>query len=245
LGQLLSLRPVALARALATVAAHHGAALDDPPPGEEAEIDYFYVGHWVDPEAEHRHRLSAFLMTLSHSRHQFLYPVLSEDATSWLEAHVAAFSFFRGAPRRLGPDNLGSAILKGDRYDPRVNRAYAELVRYYGCIVDPSRLATPTDKPREERAGGYSRASACKNLSNLAGAARIFGVARANFQYVAPTTMPTGVRNLWRYKRPAWALAGPTGPGGALAACVALTLAMVFLTVLGSSASSWSSCACD
>lgn len=133
--------------------------LDDPPPGEEAQIDYFYVGHWVDPETEHRHRLSAFLMTLSHSRHQFLYPVLSEDATSWLEAHVAAFTFFRGAPRRLVPDNLGSAILKGDRYDPRVNRAYAELVRYYGCIVDPSRLATPTDKPRVERAGGYSRAS--------------------------------------------------------------------------------------
>ena len=94
-------------------------------------------------------------MTLSHSRHQFLYPVVSEDATSWLEAHVAAFSFFGGAPRRLVPDP--PAILKGDRYDPRVNRVYAELVRYYGCIVDPSRLATPTDKPRVERAGGYSR----------------------------------------------------------------------------------------
>jgi transposase len=81
--------------------------------------------------------------------------VLSEDATSWVEAHVAAFSFFGGAPRRLVPDNLGSAILKGDRYDPRVNRAYAELVRYYRCIVDPSRITRPTDKPRVERAGGY------------------------------------------------------------------------------------------
>jgi len=133
--------------------------LDDPPPGDEAQIDYFYVGYWFDPETQRRHRLSAFLMTLSHSRHEFLYPVLSEDATSWLEAHAAAFTFFGGAPRRLVPDNLGSAILKGDRYDPRVNRAYGELVRYYGCIVDPSRLARPTDKPRVERAGGYSRAS--------------------------------------------------------------------------------------
>lgn len=75
-----------------------------------------------------------------------------------------------GAPRRLVPDNLGSAILKGDRYDPRVNRAYAELVRYYGCIVDPARIATPTDKPRVERAGGYSRASffAGRTLPSLA-----------------------------------------------------------------------------
>jgi transposase len=133
--------------------------LDDPPPGEEAQIDYFYVGLWQDPETQRRHRLSALLITLSHSRHEFLYPVISEDATSWLEGHVAAFTFFGGAPRRLVPDNLGSTITRGDRYDPRVNRAYAELLRYYGCIVDPSRLARPTDKPRVERAGGYSRAS--------------------------------------------------------------------------------------
>jgi hypothetical protein len=27
-----------------------------------------------------------------------------------------------GAPRRLVPDDLGSAILTGDRYDPRIGR---------------------------------------------------------------------------------------------------------------------------
>jgi hypothetical protein len=86
--------------------------LDDPPPGEEAQIDYFYIGYWLDPETEHRHRLSAFLMMLSHSRHQFLYPVLSEDATSWLEAHVAAFSFFGGAPRRLVLDYVPRHIIR-------------------------------------------------------------------------------------------------------------------------------------
>jgi hypothetical protein len=63
---------------------------------------HFYIGHWVDPETEHRHRLSALLMTLSHSRHQFLYPVLWEGATSWLEAYVAAFTFFGGAPPPVG-----------------------------------------------------------------------------------------------------------------------------------------------
>lgn len=132
---------------------------DDPPPAEEAQIEYFYVGYWLDPETEHRHRLSTFLMTLSYSHHQFLYPVLSEDATSWLEAHVGAFTFFGGAPRRLLPDNLGSAILNCDRYSPRINRAYAELVRYYGCVVDPSRVARPTDKPWNELAVTHARHS--------------------------------------------------------------------------------------
>src|SRR5262245_10304747 len=110
--------------------------LADPPPGEEGQVDFFYVGRWRNPQTGQPHRLSAFLMTLAHSRHLFLYPVLHEDEATWLEAHVAAFAFFGGAPRRLVPDNLTAAILKADRYDPRLNRAYSELTHYYGCLVD-------------------------------------------------------------------------------------------------------------
>lgn len=133
--------------------------LTDPPPGEEAQVDFFFVGVWEDPETGRRRKLSAFLLTLSHSRHAFLYPVLGEDAAVWLEAHVAAFAFFGGAPRRLVPDNLAAGILKADRYDPRVNRAYGELVRHYGCLVDPARVQRPTDKPRVERNVDYARHS--------------------------------------------------------------------------------------
>lgn len=133
--------------------------LCDPPPGEEAQVDFFFVGRWTDPTTGQAHRLSAFLMTLSHSRHQFLYPVLHEDEATWLEGHVAAFAFFGGVPRRLVPDNLTAGIRKADRYDPRLNRAYSELTRYYGCLVDPARVAHPKDKPRVERAVPYARAS--------------------------------------------------------------------------------------
>ncbi len=133
--------------------------LSDPPPGEEAQVDFFFVQRWTDPATGQGHRLSAFLMTLAHSRHQFLYPVLQEDEQAWLAAHVAAFTFFGGAPRRLVPDNLTAALLKADRYDPRVNRAYSELTRYYGCLVDPARVRHPKDKPRVERGVAYARES--------------------------------------------------------------------------------------
>jgi len=133
--------------------------LDDPPAGEEAQVDFFYAGRWFDPEAGRVRRLYAFLMTLSHSRHAFLYPVVAEDAASWLDGHVAAFAFFGAVPRRLVPDNLSAGILKADRYDPRLNRAYGELARYYGCLVDPSRIGRPTDKPRVERTVDYARES--------------------------------------------------------------------------------------
>lgn len=133
--------------------------LEDPAPGSEAQVDFFYVGRWPDPEAERTRKLYAFLMTLSHSRHQFLYPVLAEDLSAWLAGHIEAFAFFGGVPRRVVPDNLTAGILRADRYDPRLNRAYGELARYYGCLIDPARAATPTDKPRVERGVSYARES--------------------------------------------------------------------------------------
>jgi transposase len=133
--------------------------LDDPPPGEEAQVDFFYVGHWLDPAVGRRRKLYALLMTLSHSRHQFLYPCLAEDASAWLEGQVAALHFFGGAPRRVVPDNLTAGILKADRYDPRLNRAYGELARHYGFLVDPTRVQHPQDKAKVERGVPYARAS--------------------------------------------------------------------------------------
>ena len=133
--------------------------LDDPPPGEEAQVDFFYVGLWHDPDLGRRRKLYAFLMTLSHSRHQFLYPVLAEDAVAWHEGHVKGLAFFGGTPRRIVPDNLTAGILKADRYDPRINRAYGELARHYGFLVDPARAAHPTDKPKVERGVPYARTS--------------------------------------------------------------------------------------
>lgn len=133
--------------------------LDDPPPGSEAQVDFFYVGRWFDPEAGRERKLYGFLMTLSHSRHSFLYPVLAEDSAAWLAGHIEAFTFFGAVPKRIVPDNLSAGILKADRYDPRLNRAYGELARYYACTIDPSRVAHPKDKPRVERTVPYARDS--------------------------------------------------------------------------------------
>jgi len=132
---------------------------DDPPPGQEAQLDYGHLGSWTDPASGARKRVWAFIMVLAFSRHLFCYPVLAMTQSEFLAAHVAAFAFFGGAPRRLVPDNLGSGILKADLYDPRVNRGYAELAWHYGCLVDPARVCHPKDKPRVERMVPYVRDS--------------------------------------------------------------------------------------
>lgn len=73
----------------------------DPPPGEEAQIDYGYLGWWTDPVGGRTRRIWGFVMVLAFSRLMFVRPVLWMDQQAWTEAHVAAFEFFGGVPRRL------------------------------------------------------------------------------------------------------------------------------------------------
>jgi hypothetical protein len=52
-------------------------------PGDEAQVDYGYMGTWEDPKSGRRRRVWAFSMVLSYSRELFIYPVLCMDQRSW------------------------------------------------------------------------------------------------------------------------------------------------------------------
>ena len=132
---------------------------DDPPPGEEAQIDFGYLGIWQDPKRGKRYRLWAFAMILSFSRHMFVRVVTRLDQREWLMCHILAFEFFGGVPQRIIPDNLKTGIIKPDLYDPKFNQGYEELAHHYGVIIDPARSGKPKDKPRVERIIPYVRDS--------------------------------------------------------------------------------------
>src|SRR5713226_1784741 len=129
------------------------------PPGAEAQVDYGYLGLWPDPATGRRRRLWAFSMVLPYSRYLFVRPAVSMTQRAWVEAHVAAFEFFGGVPKKLTPDNLKAGVCKPDLYDPKINRGYAELARHYGCLVDPARAYHPRDKAVIEAHQRYIRSS--------------------------------------------------------------------------------------
>lgn len=132
---------------------------DEVPAGEEAQIDYGHLGYFTDPIGGRRRKVWAFAMVLSCSRYMFVRPVLAMDQQSWTQAHVEAFAFFGGVPRRIVPDNLRTGVDKPDLYDPKINRSYAELADHYGVLVDPARSRKPRDKARIERPMPYIRDS--------------------------------------------------------------------------------------
>lgn len=135
------------------------------PPGEVAEVDY---GRLCVVEMGGRRRtLQGFVMTLPFSRHLFVDVVDHCDQESWVRSHVAAFTFFGGAPRMLRLDNLKTGVLRPDIYDPQLNRAYTELAEHYGVLLDPCRAGRPKDKPHVERAVPYVRESLARGREHL------------------------------------------------------------------------------
>ncbi len=118
--------------------------------GEEAQVDYGYVGLMKDKNGIAR-KTNAFVMTLSHSRYRYVEFVFSQDQLSWAQSHINAFNFFGGVPKRVLLDNLKAGILKPDIYDPTLNQTYQELSHFYGFVADPAKVRKPEHKGKVEK----------------------------------------------------------------------------------------------
>lgn len=124
----------------------------ETPPGEEAQVDFGYAGLMYDPETQRKRKTWAFIMTLSSSRHKFVRFVFHQDTAMWLDCHERACAFFGGVPKRVVLDNLKSGVLKPDIYDPTINRAYADMERFFGFVADPAKVGMAQHKGKVERA---------------------------------------------------------------------------------------------
>ena len=124
-------------------------------PGDEAQVDFGYVGLLLDPATGRRRKTWAFVMTLSWSRHMYVEFVCDQTVETWLRLHQHAFAFFGAVPRRIVLDNLKAAIVKACFEDPVVQRSYQELAEHYGFLLAPCRVRTPEHKGKVESGVHY------------------------------------------------------------------------------------------
>ncbi len=122
-------------------------------PGEEAQVDFGSAGKMIDPHSGELRQAWLFVMTLSHSRHQFVSFVFDQQVATWLLCHRKAFEFFGGVPERVVVDNLKAAIVKACWEDPQVQRAYRECAQHYGFLIAPCQVAKPQHKGKVEKGG--------------------------------------------------------------------------------------------
>lgn len=114
-------------------------------PGEAAQVDFGAGPVLLHPDGQPR-RTWAFVMTLCHSRHQYVEFVWDQTVATWLGCHRRAFEWFGGVPARVIIDNAKCAVTRACAKDPLVQRAYAECAEGYGFKID----ACPPHDPQKK-----------------------------------------------------------------------------------------------
>jgi hypothetical protein len=127
--------------------------------GELAEVDFGRLGFVPDPETGKRRTVHALIVTLVHSRHQYVHVGHTQTLADLLEGLEDAWAFFGGVPARVVLDNLKAAVTKADRYDPVFARTFAEYAEYRGFVIDAAVARHPQGKPHVERQVPYVRES--------------------------------------------------------------------------------------
>ena len=119
--------------------------------GEKSFVDYAGKRPCLtDPATGERIPVELFVMVLGASSYTYAEATRTQQLPDWIASHTRAFAFFGGVPAAVVCDQLKSGVTVPCRYEPGVQRLYAELGTHYGTTILPARPARPRDKAKVE-----------------------------------------------------------------------------------------------
>jgi hypothetical protein len=117
------------------------------PAGDKLFIDFAGKPmHYIDRSTGELIGCQIFVASLPFSDYCFAMAVRSQRVDDFLHALECCLRELGGAPAVLVPDNLKSAVIKADRFEPEINRALEDFANHYDITVIPTRPAKPKDK---------------------------------------------------------------------------------------------------
>lgn len=96
--------------------------------------------------------MEVFVAILGASQLTYVEAVESQRVEDFIGCCENALHYFGGAPNAIVPDNLKSAVIKSNRYEPKLNENFEAFADYYGMAVLPARAYKPKDKALVEGA---------------------------------------------------------------------------------------------
>ncbi len=133
--------------------------LEDPPAGQEAQVDFGRMGTIPDVETGRARVLWALIITLAYSRYQFVWPTFVQTTAAVCEGLDRAWMFFGAMIRTIVPDNMKAIVKDPDALNPVLVTSFLDYVQARKIFVDPARIRSPKDKPRVENQVPYVRES--------------------------------------------------------------------------------------
>ena len=109
-------------------------------PGEKLFIDFAGVPTgYYDSENGCMVTVQMFVACMGVSDYGFAMCVPSQKSEDFIHAIICCLKALGGVPRIIVPDNLKSAVIKTDAYEPTLNSILADMANHYGCSVLPAR----------------------------------------------------------------------------------------------------------
>jgi len=121
--------------------------------GETLYVDYAGpTMEVVNPQTGEVMPAHLFVAAQGASSYTYVEAAWTEGLRDWLGAHVRALEYFGGVNAIVVPDNTKAAVTSPHRYEPELNKTYADWAQHYGCAVVPARAFKPRDKAKVEAA---------------------------------------------------------------------------------------------
>lgn len=119
--------------------------------GEKCFVDYSgKLPSYIDPSTGERVAVELFVAVLGASNFTYVEATATQQVPDFIASHARAYAYFAGVPQITVPDQLKSAVSRACRYEPGIQRSYAEMARHYGTAIVPARPYKPRDKAKVE-----------------------------------------------------------------------------------------------
>jgi len=129
----------------------------DGEPGTECQLDFGYLGLLADPVTGRQRKVHALIFTAAYSRHMFVWLSFTQTLAAFTAGCEAAWAFFGGVFKVLIPDNAPAIVADADAVNPRFTAGWLDYAQHCGFATDATRIRSPRDKPKVERAVQYVR----------------------------------------------------------------------------------------
>ena len=91
-----------------------------------------------------------FVAVLGASNYTYAEATLTQRSVDFIQSHTRTVEHFGGVSAVVVPDQLRTGVTDPCRYEPTIQRTYADWARHYGTAIVPARPAKPRDKAKVE-----------------------------------------------------------------------------------------------
>lgn len=121
--------------------------------GDKVYIDYTgkklsYINKATGEVVE----VEVFVGILPCSGYTYVEASPSQKLEDFVNSMNNCLQYYGGVPKSIVPDNLKSAVNKGSKYEPILNKTFKDFALHYGCVINPTRTYSPKDKALVEGA---------------------------------------------------------------------------------------------